>query len=88
MTPEATLAVIEREAPGVAEYMRAKSFEITPKAMLSRARCGIRKGSIILNLPGSPKGATENLNFVIDALVHGVEILKGAAVECATPIKK
>ncbi|MGL5760298.1 MAG: MogA/MoaB family molybdenum cofactor biosynthesis protein [Cetobacterium sp.] len=88
VTPEATLAVIEREAPGVAEYMRAKSFEITPKAMLSRARCVIRKGSIILNLPGSPKGATENLNFVIDALVHGVEILKGAAVECATPIKK
>lgn len=88
ITPEATLAVIEREAPGVAEYMRAKSFEITPKAMLSRARCGIRKGSIILNLPGSPKGATENLNFVIDALVHGVEILKGAAVECATPIRK
>lgn len=88
VTPEATLAVIEREAPGVAEYMRTKSFEITPKAMLSRARCGIRKESIILNLPGSPKGATENLNFVIDALVHGVEILKGAAVECATPIKK
>ena len=88
VTPEATLAVIEKEAQGVAEYMRAKSFEITPKAMLSRARCGIRKGSIILNLPGSPKGATENLNFVIGSLVHGIEILKGEAVECATPIKK
>lgn len=88
VTPEATLSVIEREAPGVAEYMRAKSFEITPKAILSRARCGIRKESIILNLPGSPKGAIENLNFVIEPLVHGIEILKGAAVECATPIKK
>lgn len=88
VTPEATLAVIEREAQGIAEYMRAKSFEITPKAILSRARCGIRKESIILNLPGSPKGATENLSFVIDVLIHGVEILKGAAVECATPIKK
>lgn len=88
VTPEATLAVIEREAQGIAEYMRARSFEITPKAILSRGRCGIRKGSIILNLPGSPKGATENLSFVIDTLVHGIEILKGAAVECATPIKK
>ena len=88
VTPEATLAVIEREAQGIAEYMRAKSFEITPKAMLSRARCGIRKEALIVNLPGSPKGATENLNFVVDALVHGVEILKGAAAECATPMKK
>nr|WP_307775116.1 MogA/MoaB family molybdenum cofactor biosynthesis protein [uncultured Cetobacterium sp.] len=88
VTPEATLAVIEREAPGVAEYMRLKSFEITPKAMLSRARCGIRKGSIIVNLPGSPKGATENLGFIIDPLIHGIEILKGEAVECATPMKK
>ncbi|MGL4997919.1 MAG: MogA/MoaB family molybdenum cofactor biosynthesis protein [Cetobacterium sp.] len=88
ITPEATLAVIEREAEGVAEYMRAKSFQITPKAMLSRAKCGIRKSSLILNLPGSPKGATENLNFVIDALVHGIEILKGTASECATPLKK
>ncbi|MGL5088948.1 MAG: MogA/MoaB family molybdenum cofactor biosynthesis protein [Fusobacteriaceae bacterium] len=88
VTPEATLAVIEREAQGVAEYMRAQSFQITPKAMLSRARCGIRKSSLILNLPGSPKGATENLNFVIDALVHGIEILKGTASECATPLKK
>ncbi|MBC2851933.1 MogA/MoaB family molybdenum cofactor biosynthesis protein [Cetobacterium sp. 8H] len=88
VTPEATLAVIEREAQGVAEYMRAKSFEITAKAMLSRARCGIRKGSLIVNLPGSPKGATENLGFIIDSLVHGIEILKGEAVECATPMKK
>ncbi|MGL4867589.1 MAG: MogA/MoaB family molybdenum cofactor biosynthesis protein [Cetobacterium sp.] len=88
VTPEATLAVIEKEAPGISEYMRVKSFEITPKAMLSRARCGIRKESLIINLPGSPKGATENLNFVIDSLVHGVEILKGVAIECATPMKK
>ncbi|MBC2856689.1 MAG: MogA/MoaB family molybdenum cofactor biosynthesis protein [Cetobacterium sp.] len=87
VTPEATLAVIEREAQGVAEYMRYKSFEITPKAMGSRARCGIRKNSVILNLPGSPKGALENLSFVIDALVHSIEILKGEAGECATPLK-
>lgn len=83
ITPEATLEVIEREIPGVAEYMRYKSFEITPKAMLSRGRCGIRKNTIILNLPGSPKGAKENFSFVIDHLKHGVEILKGEATECA-----
>lgn len=87
VTPEATLSVIEREVQGVAEYMRHKSFEITPKAMLSRARCGIRKNAVILNLPGSPKGALENLSFVIDSLVHGIEILKGEATECAVPMK-
>lgn len=88
VTPEATMNIIEKEAQGIAEYMRLKSFEITPKAMLSRGRCGIRKETLIINLPGSPKGATENFSFVIDNLKHGIEILKGSATECATPIKK
>jgi molybdenum cofactor synthesis domain-containing protein len=86
ITPEATMEVIEREVPGVPEYMRLRSFEITKKAMLSRSKCGIRKGSLILNLPGSPKGALENLSFVLETLIHGIEILKGDANECATKI--
>ncbi|MGL4308297.1 MogA/MoaB family molybdenum cofactor biosynthesis protein [Cetobacterium sp. SF1] len=86
VTPEATTTACERMAPGVAEYMRMKSLEITPKAMLSRGVCGIRKGTLIVNLPGSPKGALENLSFVIDTLVHGIEILKGSASECAEPM--
>lgn len=88
VTPEATLEVIEREIPGVPEYMRMKSCEITPKGMLSRSRCGIRRNTVILNLPGSPKGAIENLSFVAETLVHGIEILKGEAQECATPMKE
>lgn len=83
VTPEATLAVIEKIVPGIPEAMRAKSLEITPKAMLSRAVAGIRKGTLIINLPGSPKGAVENLNVVLPALKHGIEILKGEASECA-----
>lgn len=88
VTPEATLDIIEKNAPGISEYMRMKSFEITPKAMLSRGVSGIREETLIINLPGSPKGATENFSFVIDSLKHGIEILKGSATECATPIKK
>lgn len=83
VTPEATLAVIEKLVPGIPEAMRAKSLEITPKAMLSRAVAGIRKTTLIINLPGSPKGAVENLNVVLPALQHGIEILKGEAQECA-----
>ena len=88
ITPEATLSIIEKSAPGISEYMRMKSLEITPKAMLSRGVSGIREETLIINLPGSPKGATENFSFVIDSLKHGIEILKGSATECATPIKK
>lgn len=87
VTPEGTKEVIEREIPGISEYMRMKSSEITKKAILSRGISGIRKNTIIINLPGSPKGAVENLSFVIDALGHGIEILKGDASECATPLK-
>lgn len=83
VTPEATMEVIEKYVPGIGEAMRMKSMEITPKAMLSRSISGIRQKTLIVNLPGSPKGASENLEFVIPALQHGIEILIGKASECA-----
>lgn len=76
VTPEATRAVIERETPGLAEAMRAASLKITPHAMLSRIVTGIRKRTLILNLPGSPKGAVENLQVVIPVLPHAVQLLR------------
>lgn len=82
ITPEATLEVIERQVPGIPEAMRARSLAITPKAMLSRAQAGIRKQTLIINLPGSPKGVRENLEVIIPALNHGIEILTGRASEC------
>jgi molybdopterin adenylyltransferase len=75
ITPEATRAVIEREAPGLAEAMRAASLRVTPHAMLSRIVAGIRKKTLIINLPGSPKGAMENLQVVIPVLPHAVQLL-------------
>ncbi len=83
VTPEATLSVITKEARGIAEYMRMQSMNITKRAMLSRGVCGIRNDKIILNLPGSPKGACENFGFVIDTLVHALDTLKGNVSECA-----
>jgi molybdenum cofactor synthesis domain-containing protein len=83
VTPEATKNVIEKETPGICEAMRLKSLEITPKAMLSRSAAGIRKKTLIINLPGSPKGASENLSFILPALKHGIEIMTGKASECA-----
>ncbi|GAA0178766.1 molybdopterin adenylyltransferase [Clostridium sediminicola] len=83
ITPEATQKVIEKYVPGISEAMRMKSLDITPKAMLSRGISGIRNNTLIINLPGSPKAAIENLNFVLPALKHGIEILKGEASECA-----
>ena len=77
VTPEATKAVIEKEAPGIAEYMRQKSMEITPRGMLSRGVAGIRGKSLIINLPGSPKGAVENLGFILPHLRHGLDMLNG-----------
>ncbi len=77
ITPEATRDVIEREAPGLAEAMRAASLRITPHAMLSRAVSGIRGATLIVNLPGSLKGATENLQAILPALPHAVELLRG-----------
>ncbi len=76
VTPEATRAVIDREAPGLAESMRAASLKITPHAMLSRIVTGIRKRTIIINLPGSPKGAVENLQVVIPILPHAIQLLQ------------
>lgn len=83
VTPEATKAVIEKEAPGFAEIMRARSFEITPHAMLSRAVSGIRDKTLIINLPGSPKAVRENLGFIEQALPHAAELLRGTAGDCA-----
>lgn len=77
VTPEATREVIEREAPGIAEYMRMKSAAITPRAMLSRGIAGICSGSLIINLPGSPKGAIENLSVVLPHIPHGLDMLNG-----------
>ena len=76
ITPEATRAVIERDAPGLAEAMRAGSLQITPHAMLSRAAVGIRKKTLIINLPGSPKGALENFRIVAPVLVHAIQLIE------------
>lgn len=84
-TPEATLDVIERRTPGIPEAMRAASLKITPHAMLSRAEAGIRKQTLIVNLPGSPKAAVECLDVLLPALGHAIETLRGEAYECATP---
>jgi len=84
-TPEATKAVIDRETPGIPEAMRRAGAEKIPTAMLSRAAAGIRKSTLIVNLPGSEKAVRESLEAILPALPHGVEILKGAASECARP---
>jgi molybdenum cofactor synthesis domain-containing protein len=76
ITPEATLDVIERAVPGIPEAMRAESLKITDRAMLTRAQAGIRRGTLIVNLPGSPKAARENLSAVTGALLHGMEMLR------------
>jgi molybdopterin adenylyltransferase len=79
VTPEATRDVIEREAPGLAEAMRAASMQVTPHAMLSRTVCGIRGRTLIVNLPGSPKAVRENLATIAPALPHAVQLLQGAS---------
>lgn len=84
VTPEATLAVIERQAPGFVEAIRHESLKITPHAMLSRAVSGIRGQTLIINMPGSPKAVRESLAVIMPALPHGLHILKGTAGECAT----
>jgi len=83
VTPEATIAVCDRLVPGIPEAMRAYSMTITKRAMLSRAAAGIRKSTLIVNLPGSPKAVQESLEYIIDELSHGIDILKGNARECA-----
>ena len=76
-TPEATLRVIEREVPGVAEAMRAESLKITKMAMISRGVCGVRSGTLIINLPGSPKAVTESFAVIKPVLAHAVDLLAG-----------
>lgn len=87
VTPEATLAVCSRLTPGIPEAMRYASLRITPRAMLSRAQAGIREKSLIINLPGSPKAAKENLEAVLPALAHGLSMLTGGQADCAAEQK-
>lgn len=87
-TPEATLAVATRNAPGIAEAMRLASLKVTPRAMLSRGASVIRGQTLIINFPGSPKAVKENLEAVLPSLDHGLEILKGIAGECASGQEK
>ncbi len=82
VTPEATKAVIDREAPGIAEAIRAQSLAITNKAMLSRAVSGLRGKTLIVNLPGSPKAVKESIEVVIDVLPHAVETMSGNTQNC------
>lgn len=84
VTPEATRAVIEREVPGMAEAMRWASLQKTPHAVISRAVAGIRRQTLIVNLPGSPKAARENLEALLPALPHAIEKIKGDPSECAS----
>ncbi len=82
VTPEATLKVIEREVPGMAEAIRMEGLKKTPHAMLSRAVAGIRKASLIVNLPGSPKAVREAMEVLLPALPHALAKVKGEATEC------
>jgi molybdenum cofactor synthesis domain-containing protein len=83
VTPEATLSVIERIVPGMAEAMRAAGLQKTPHAMISRAVAGIRGWTLIVNLPGSPRGAVENLNVLLPALPHALAKIQGDMSDCA-----
>lgn len=82
LTPEATRAVIEKEVPGMAEAMRAFGLSKTPHAMLSRAVCGVRGKTLIINLPGSPKAVREMLSVISAALPHALDLLKGDVKDC------
>ena len=83
VTPEATLDVVERLAPGIPEAMRARSLQVTDRAMLTRAVAGIRNSTLIINLPGSPKAVRECLEVILPPLEHGIEMLRGKGGECA-----
>jgi molybdenum cofactor synthesis domain-containing protein len=83
VTPEATLEVIEREVPGIAEAMRSAGMPKTRNAMLSRGVAGVRGKALIINLPGSPKAVRENLEAVLDVIPHAVEKIKGSGEDCA-----
>ena len=83
VTPEATERACTRMVPGIPEAMRAASLKVTPRGMLSRGAAGIRGGTLIVNLPGSPKAAIENLESILPALEHGLEMLRGGPADCA-----
>ncbi|MDR7855342.1 MogA/MoaB family molybdenum cofactor biosynthesis protein [Tissierella sp.] len=83
VTPEATIKVCDRMANGISEAIRSYSLSITPRAMLSRAVSGIRKETLIINLPGSPKAVNESLDYIMDSVTHGLEILTGKTHDCA-----
>ncbi|MBF0328083.1 MAG: MogA/MoaB family molybdenum cofactor biosynthesis protein [Nitrospirae bacterium] len=83
VTPEATLAVIERQIPGIAETMRNESLKKTRRAMLSRAVAGVRGGTLIINMPGSPAAVREQLEIIADVLPHAIEKIKGDPADCA-----
>lgn len=87
VTPEATKDVIERELPGFSEAMRAESFKVTPRSIGSRAVSGMYKDTLIINLPGSPKGVSECLGVVLEAIPHVLEVAKGKVVDCGKDIK-
>lgn len=88
VTPEATIAVCHRLVPGIPEAMRSEGLKITPRAMLSRAAAGICGRTLIINLPGSPKAARENLNVVLPSLNHSLEILTGGSMDCAEKLSE
>lgn len=83
VTPEATLAVIDRRTPGIPEAMRNLSLQITPRAMLSRAEAGLRNNTLIVNMPGSPKAIKETLEYIMPSVEHGLDILTGRSSDCA-----
>lgn len=84
VTPDATLEIIDRQVPGIAEAMRFEGYKKTKRAMLSRAVAGVRGKSLIINLPGSPRAVRENLEVIMDVIPHAVEKIKGDTSECGT----
>jgi len=87
VTPEATLDIAQRQVPGLAEMMRMKCFALTSRASLSRGVCATRNRTLIVNLPGNPKAAVENLEVILEPLEHGLELLTGRASECASTLR-
>ncbi|MFH0846941.1 MAG: MogA/MoaB family molybdenum cofactor biosynthesis protein [Chloroflexota bacterium] len=85
VTPEATLAIVDKVVPGFAEIVRVKSFSATPLSILSRATAGLRKKCLIINMPGNPKAVREYLEIIMPAIIHGVEIITGVVTEHVVP---